>query len=202
MRTAFAANLKQPVRLLVFGAAGCASCQASVQFVQEVAAASDWITAERYDLNADSSTVAQYAVDKVPAIVVVGQQDSGIRYFGLPSGLEFPTFLNTIIDVSRGDIRLSANTIQYLKSVREPVHIEVFFSPTCPACTEVVALAQRFALVNSLIRADAISVREFSALYESYDPSGTPATLVNGITLIEGNMSEQEFLRYLLSIVQ
>jgi alkyl hydroperoxide reductase subunit AhpF len=82
------------------------------------------------------------------------------------------------------------------------VHIEVFFSPTCPACTEVVTLAHQFALAGDLIRADAINIREFDALYQSYDPQGTPATLVNGTTLIEGNMSEQEFLQNLLTIVQ
>ncbi len=56
---------------------------------------------------------------------------TGIRYLGFPGGQEFSTFLQDLLDLSQGsEVSLSAATQEWLQSLKEPVHLEVFVTPT------------------------------------------------------------------------
>ena len=53
-----------------------------------------------------------------------------MRFFGLPSGYEFATVLEDLIDVSRRQTRLSAATRERLATLPAPLHLQVFVTPT------------------------------------------------------------------------
>jgi hypothetical protein len=50
--------------------------------------------------------------------------------YGLPSGYEFGTLVEAILDVSRGESGLAAETRAGLLALDRPVHIQVFSTPT------------------------------------------------------------------------
>jgi alkyl hydroperoxide reductase subunit AhpF len=61
----------------------------------------------------------------------VGGTFTGIRYLGFPGGQEFTTFLQDLVDLSTNEaVSLSAETQEWLRSLTEPVHLEVFVTPT------------------------------------------------------------------------
>jgi alkyl hydroperoxide reductase subunit AhpF len=62
--------------------------------------------------------------------VVRNGKDYGIRYYGLPAGYEFSTVLDAILDVSKGDSGLEAESKEKLAHLAQPVHLEVFVTPT------------------------------------------------------------------------
>jgi alkyl hydroperoxide reductase subunit AhpF len=66
----------------------------------------------------------------VPAIVVEGTQDYGIRFIGIPSGYEFMSLLDAVKAVSSGDSGLSEESRQLLAEVKEPLTLQVFVTPT------------------------------------------------------------------------
>jgi alkyl hydroperoxide reductase subunit AhpF len=88
------------------------------------------ITLEEYDFVADKDAVKRYSIDKIPATVVEGDKDCGIRFFGIPSGYEFGTLIEDIIMVSKGDSGLEPETRRALATLQEPVHLQVFVTPT------------------------------------------------------------------------
>ena len=50
----------------------------------------------------DRERAEAYGVDQVPAIVVEGARDYGIRFLGIPGGYEFSNLIDSIIaDVQR-----------------------------------------------------------------------------------------------------
>ena len=100
------------------------------ELLQEVAALSDKVSVEVYNFLLDRKKVAEYGVDKVPATVVCNGQQSGIRFYGLPAGYEFTSLLDAILSVSKGDSGLAPETKQKLSRVAEPVHLQVFVTPT------------------------------------------------------------------------
>lgn len=100
------------------------------QVLEELAALSDKLSLEVYDFLLDKEKVAEYGVDKVPATVVCNGKDYGIRYYGMPAGYEFSTVLDAILDVSRGDSGLGAESKARLAQLGQPVHLEVFVTPT------------------------------------------------------------------------
>ena len=124
-------SLVNPVRLVFFEQTlNCETCPDARRLAEEVAALSDKISFEAYNLMTDREKAAEYGVDAVPALAVVGDQDQGIRFYGTPSGYEFGALVETIQDVSARRIGLSEKTIEALSALTTPVHLRVFVTPT------------------------------------------------------------------------
>lgn len=100
------------------------------QVLEELAALSDNLSLEIYDFILDKEKVSEYGVDKAPATVIRNGKDYGIRYYGMPAGYEFSTVLDAILDVSRGDSGLGPESKERLSQLDQPVHLEVFVTPT------------------------------------------------------------------------
>jgi alkyl hydroperoxide reductase subunit AhpF len=121
-----------PVKLVVFSQELAAAdlCRQNEMLVKEVAALNEQITVEILNLAIDRERAAAYNVDQVPAIVVEGAKDYGIRFFGIPSGYEFSNLIDSIILVSTGSPQLSEQTKTSLGSLAGDVEIKVFSTPT------------------------------------------------------------------------
>ena len=100
------------------------------QLVEELAGLSDNLRAEVYNYLLDKERVAEYGIDKVPATVIRNGKDYGIRFYGIPAGYEFSTILDTIVAVSKGDSGLKPESREKLATITEPMHLEVFVTPT------------------------------------------------------------------------
>jgi alkyl hydroperoxide reductase subunit AhpF len=103
---------------------------------------SDTIELQTYNFAIDRDAVSQYGILRIPAIALVRlesdgngtdqlkERDYGIRFYGVPSGYEFMSLIGGILDVSRGESGLSAQSKAALARVVEPVHLQIFSTPT------------------------------------------------------------------------
>jgi glutaredoxin-like protein len=136
LRKEFETSLSSPVKLLMFTQSfECQFCSETRQIVEEVAGLSDKITAEIYDFVADKAVVDLHGIDKIPAIAILRTEDGadkdyGIRLYGIPSGYEFTSLIEDILDVSAADSGLQASTKEAVAAFTKPVHIQVFITPT------------------------------------------------------------------------
>ena len=125
------AKLAGPVKLVVFSQElGSEYCAETERLVKEVAECSDQVAVEIYNLHLDREKAAAYGVDRVPAVVVEGARDYGIRFFGIPMGYEFTNLIDGMVVASSGEPRLSPETLERLQGLTEPLHIQVFATPT------------------------------------------------------------------------
>lgn len=108
----------------------CEYCEETEQLLREISDLSDKLELEVYDLVKDVNQVQRYGISEVPALALVGDKDYGIRYYGIPSGYEFSSLLDAIINVSKRQTKLSDNTKEMIASIKEPVHMRVFVTPT------------------------------------------------------------------------
>jgi alkyl hydroperoxide reductase subunit AhpF len=131
VRTEFE-RIQGPVKLVVFSQELVAGelCRQNEQLVREVAALDDRISVEVLNPVIDRERAQAYGVDQVPAIVVEGARDYGIRFFGIPSGYEFSNLIDSIIVASSGAPGLSPDTLASLAGLTGDVHIKVFSTPT------------------------------------------------------------------------
>jgi len=134
----------------------------------------------------------------IPAIVTVGSKDYGIRFFGIPVGYEFITLLSSIIDVSKNESGLEETTKEELAKINEPVHVQVFVTPTCPYCPSMARLAHKMALESPMIKADVIEATEFQDLSLKYNIHSVPTVIINDKVRFEGAVSEKTFLDKIL----
>jgi len=126
-----AQSLDAPVKLLFFTQTiACQFCEQTEQVLTELAELSDKIGLEVYNFVTDKEIADEYGVDKIPATVIISDVDYGIRFFGIPSGYEFTSLVEDVIDVSNGRSGLSAESVELLGQVSEPVHMQVFITPT------------------------------------------------------------------------
>ncbi|MGD2079000.1 MAG: thioredoxin family protein [Chloroflexota bacterium] len=192
-------TLPAPIKLIVFTQEfECQYCAETRQIAEELAALSEDITLEIYDLMADKEIAEQYGVDKIPATIVMrgGQQprDYGIRYYGIPSGYEFSSLIEDIKLVAGGDSGLSPQTKEWAADLKEAVHLQVFVTPTCPYCPQAVILAHQLAMESDHIRADMIEATEFPDLSMKYQVMGVPRTVINETVHMEGAAPEPMLL--------
>ncbi len=207
LRNEFATQLVNPVKLLMFTQTfECQFCAETRQIVEEVAALSDKITAEVYNFVVDKAVAESYGVDKIPAIAILRvegdrEKDYGIRFYGIPSGYEFTSLIEDILDVSKGESGLQPKTKKAVAELTEPVHIQVFVTPTCPYCPQAVRLAHKLAIESDRIRADMIEAIEFPHLANKYGVYGVPRTVINDKVHQEGAVPESVLLSKLLEAV-
>jgi alkyl hydroperoxide reductase subunit AhpF len=124
-------DLPNSVRLVTFTQEfECQFCRETRQLIEEVASLDTQISAEIYDLTLDKKEAVRYGIDKIPAVAVIGEKDYGIRFFGIPSGYEFSSLIESIKLASTGEPQLSPSALEYVQGIGEPVHIQVYVTPT------------------------------------------------------------------------
>ena len=125
-------KLTGPVKLVVFSQELEAAelCRQNEALVREVAELSDKITVEVLNPAIDRDRATAYGIDQVPAIVVEGARNYGLRFLGIPAGYEFSNLLDSMIIASSGETGLSEATKTSLGSLTTDVEIKVFSTPT------------------------------------------------------------------------
>jgi glutaredoxin-like protein len=176
----------------------CLLCKETKQLYKEVSGLSEKIELEIYDFVADEEKKNEFGIDKIPSLNMIGAKDYGIRFFGIPSGYEYSSLIEAIIDVSKGTTSLSPDTIEAVKTINKDIHIQVFVTPTCPYCTMAVRLGHQFALASNKITSDMIESTEFPHLAHKYNVSGVPKTIINETISIDGAVPEAVFLENVL----
>ncbi len=176
----------------------CQFCRETRQLLQEVKSLSDKIDLQVFDFVAQQEKVAEFGIDKIPATVVLGDKDHGIRFYGIPSGYEYTSLVEAIVDVSKGRTELGQKTRESLGTLDKDVHIQVFVTPTCPYCTVAVRLGHQMAVESPRVRCDMVEATEFPHLTQKYTVYGVPKTVINETVTMDGAVPEEVFLASVL----
>jgi glutaredoxin-like protein len=179
------AEMNHSVRLLFFTQTlGCDTCPQTRQILDELPPLSDKITIEEVNFVLEADKAAQYGIDRVPAVAVVGQDESGaerdskIRFLGTPAGYEFMSLIQAVLLVGGRATTLSEESRALVAAVDTPVTLHVFTTPTCPHCPRAVTVAHEMAFANPNITAYAVEATEFPDLARRYQVTGVPKTVV------------------------
>ena len=176
----------------------CRYCPQTQQLMEELAGLSPKIHLEIVDFYEQPQAAQEYGVTRIPATVVSTDGPSGVRFFGIPMGYELATVIEDIKTISRGVSPLSMETRKQLRSVNQPVHIQVFVTPACTFCPAMGRLAHALAMENKLITADVVEIQEFQAIAQTYSVRSVPLTVVNEHLRIAGAVSEAKLLETVL----
>ena len=179
-------EVKEPVVVLFFGSTKerCDYCKDAQQMLEELSALSDKIELQVYDLEENSAIAEKYRVTMAPGIVMTRKQgdeliDYGVRFAGIPAGHEFTSLVRSFLLVSSGDSGLKPATRKFLETLKKPVHLQVFVTPTCPYCPQAVMMAHQMAVESPLVEAVMVEAMEFPELSTRYGVGGVPHTVIN-----------------------
>ncbi|MBN1247183.1 MAG: thioredoxin family protein [Anaerolineae bacterium] len=180
-------EIPNDVKLAVFtDDKNCEYCREIVQLVNEVAATSNRVSVEQYEIHKDADQASALNIKRAPVIAILGQKDYGLRFYGIPSGYEFSTLLHSIQAASAGTTELDSQARSYLAGLNKPVNFQVFVTPTCPYCPRAAVLAMQMAVESDLVNADVVESAEFPDLANKYNVMGVPLNVINDTERIEG----------------
>ena len=204
------ADVQEPVQVLLFGTKeNCTYCNEAQQLLEEVTALNDKLELSVYDMQENADVAKQFNVTNAPGIVIAAKDNAevtnlGIQFSGIPSGHEFSTLINDILIVSKRESGLDEKTREFLKNLSEPLHLQVFVTPTCPYCPRAVILAHQMAMENpQMITAEGVEATEFPELASRFNVSGVPQTVINaGKGTVVGAVPEQNLLAEIMRAMQ
>lgn len=176
----------------------CMFCKETKALLGDVCALSDKIQLILFDFVADEEKARQFGIYKIPATIITGNTENNVRFFGIPSGYEYTSLIEAIIDISKGSTGLGPETKGALKTIDTRIHIQTFVTPSCPYCTQSVRLGHQFACESPHIVADMVEATEFPHLAQKYQVIGVPRTIINETITVEGAVSEKTFLEHVL----
>ncbi|MEO0226316.1 MAG: thioredoxin family protein [candidate division WOR-3 bacterium] len=192
-------KLKNDINIIFFTQKfDCLYCAPTEELLKEVAGLSERIKLQVFNFVIDQAPVEKYKIRMIPAIVLQGVKDYGIRFYGIPAGFEFTSLIEDIIDAANGESGLSTDSKKKIATIKQPVHIQVFVTPTCPYCPSAVRLAHRLAIESDFITADMIEATEFPQLAMRYQVMGVPRVIINETIQFEGAQPEEKFVDYVL----
>lgn len=208
----FAAELAGPVKIDQFTERNlgltlpdkkpCVYCKEARQMLQEIAGLSDLIRLRIHYFEDNPPEKAKYGVERVPATVIRGRMQNHVTFYGLPGGTEFTMFIESIIDLSRGEVLLSEESVAALDTIAEDISVRVFVTPTCPYCPAMMRATFQMAMVSPHIRAETIEVNEFPELADKYQVRAVPLTVIDDQVAIPGMVHEKDLTKELMKIAK
>ncbi|MFX0170127.1 MAG: thioredoxin family protein [Candidatus Hodarchaeota archaeon] len=195
----FERDLKHPVRLVLFTQElECHFCAETHELIDMVASLSEKISLDVFDFVKDKEKAGELKIDKIPALAVLGKEDYGIRFFGIPSGYEFQTLVEAITLVSSGESSLPPEAEKALaKAITKPAEIQVLVIPTCPVCPLVATMGMQFAMASRKVSIKIVEIAEFPHLAVRYNVVGTPKTVINETVQFEGLVPPAQFINHI-----
>ena len=123
-------EIDHDVRVILFTQTlNCETCPDTERLLKAVAALSERIKLEVLNPMIDREKADQYGVTRVPAIIIEGDRDYGIRYFGIPGGYEFASLLEDLVATGKRKSGLSDSSKELIAKLTEPLNLKVFVTP-------------------------------------------------------------------------
>lgn len=206
----FEAELLGPVKIDYFternlgltmpGKTPCQYCKPAREMLQELAGLSEMISLRIHYFEDNTPEKAQFGVERVPGIVMRNQPGAVVKFYGIPGGTEFPMFIESIVDLSRGEVLLSEESVKSLAELEADISIRVFVTPTCPYCPAMMRAAYQMAMVSPHIHAETIEVNEFPDLAERFQVQAVPLTVINDSVAIPGMVHEKQLTQAVMQV--
>jgi alkyl hydroperoxide reductase subunit AhpF len=105
------------------------------QILDELPPLSARIAIEEVNFVLEKDKAAQYGIDRVPALALVGAadgepRDTRIRFLGTPSGYEFISLVQAVLLAGGHASNLTPANRARVEAVTTPTTIQVFSTPT------------------------------------------------------------------------
>ena len=194
----FDKNLKEDVYILVFVGDNCQYCSVASAISQEVAELHPKIHFEEHTIGDELSK--EYGLEHAPTVVITDKDKyrGRIRYVGLPSGYEFSSMIEDIIDVSRRTAEVSQEVLEKLMKIDKPILIQIFVTPTCPYCPRAVRTSHRFAILNENITGEMVEALEFPEWADKWKVMSVPHIVINEDVQFIGAYPDEQYIEYVV----
>lgn len=156
----------------------------TTEFLEGISKLTNKINVKIYNLG--DEITKKKKITRFPTILL-NPDKYNVSYVGTPLGEEARTLIMAIMLVSTNGTILSDTALKRLFELKEPRHIQVFVSPTCPYCPQQALNAISVAIaIPDLITVEIIEMYENRDYIDKYHIVTVPFTVINDIPIGTG----------------
>jgi thioredoxin reductase (NADPH) len=168
------------------------------ELIKGISKLTDKIDARFYKLNSEEAK--KRSITRYP-VIFISPDKYKISYVGSPLGEEGRTFIMAIMMASTNSVIFSEEALKILSGLKEPRHIQVFVSPTCPYCPQQALNAVSAAIaLPGLVTAEIIEMYENRDYIDKYHIITVPFTVINGMPIGTGLKPSEVFAQEILNM--
>ena len=120
---------------------------------------------------------------------------SGIRYYSIPGGHEFNSFIIALYNAAGPGQKLGERVVDRIKSIGGEHLLQVMATLSCTNCPEVVMATQKIASVSDTIEAEMYDLSKFPEIKEKYQIMAVPCLIIDkGEQVLFGKKGIEEIL--------
>jgi hypothetical protein len=129
-------------------------------------------------------------------VIVIGEH---IRFQVVPSGAELKPFLMALTKNGEVGTELPSDTVAALSALSLPIRCEVFISPHCPFCPDIVCRMIGLAKMTPAMRLSVIDAALFSGVAEKNGIKSVPTVILDSRLRWSGGVNISEFADVILN---
>lgn len=160
-------------------------------FVKELSGISELVECEA---SYESEKTAED--EKLPFLAVCREDgtETGIRFYAVPGGHEFNSFVIALYNAAGPGQALDDETLRQIEGIDKQVNIKIAVSLSCTMCPATVMAAGRIAAANSHVEAWAFDLSHYPKLKEKYQIMSVPCMIINDRKVEFGKKSVEDIL--------
>ena len=153
-------------------------------------------------------TITEQVSDKsepdeaLPALCVLSEDgtETGIRFYGIPGGHEFNSFVIGLYNAAGPGQSLSSEETDRIQRLEKQLDIKIAVSLSCTMCPTTVMSAGRIAADSRKVKAWTYDLAYYPELKKRYQIMSVPCMIINDEIVEFGKKSVEELLTVLESI--
>lgn len=169
---------QSPRRVMVPGRVERPSAALALEVYEELSSLSDQVTLSVYELEDERDLAAKRDVIEAPGLVVRGELNRPLRFYGAPTGHLFVALIRGLVLASSREAKPSAQIARLLRKLRRRTRLRVLGSPLDPNAGQAALIAYSAALLSPKLEADVFTLEEFPEIARSSGVRATPTTFV------------------------
>nr|WP_314460246.1 FAD-dependent oxidoreductase [uncultured Clostridium sp.] len=140
--------------------------------------------------------------EALPALCVLREDgtETGIRFYGIPGGHEFNSFIIGLYNAAGPGQSLSSEETDRIQRLEKQFDIKIAVSLSCTMCPTTVMSAGRIAADSRNVKAWAYDLAYYPELKKRYQIMSVPCMIINDEIVEFGKKSVEELLTVLESI--
>lgn len=136
--------------------------------------------------------------ERKPSFAIKNTQTKiSLSFAAIPLGHEFTSLVLAILQAGGHPIKLSEETTDTVKSIKETLNFTTYMSLTCQNCPDVVQALNAMAILNPNISNTSVDGALFQSEVESKSIMAVPTVYLNGEEFLQGRTSVEEVLQKL-----
>lgn len=124
---------------------------------------------------------SEHAQTEHPYIDIrVGEQSLGIRYYSIPGGHEFNSFVVALYNAAGPGQQVDEDLLARIQALKQPHKLQVMTTLSCTNCPDVVMGTQKLAALCDNIQAEMYDIAKFPQMKEKYKVMAVPCLVIDG----------------------